>query len=177
MLSEKIVFRIITISTTVVLALVIILHNKWLHAPLNPPYFTRFLPVFNASLNAICSILLLFSLYFIKIKKIDIHKKLNLTTFLLSALFLVSYVLYHFFQKETIFPKSNPIRPLYLILLASHIILAGLVLPLILLSFYYALSANIIMHRKIVRWTYPIWLYVTITGVIVYIMISPYYPF
>jgi putative membrane protein len=175
--TEKLIFRIITITTLIVLSLVVVLHNKWLHAPLNPPYFTRYLPALNAALNGTCTLLLLASLYFILNKKVAIHKKLNLTTFILSSLFLASYILYHFFQKETKFPVGSPVRPLYLILLVSHILLAGLVLPLILFSFYYALTADFVTHRKIVRFTYPIWLYVTITGVIVYFMISPYYRF
>jgi len=175
--SEKSIFRIVTGLTAFVLLVVVVLHNKWLHAPLNPPYFTRFLPGLNALINGTCSLLLLISLYYIRKGRVEIHKRLNLTTFVLSSLFLVSYILYHFFQKETKFPPLNPLRPVYLILLVSHIILAGLVLPLILFSFYYALKKDFITHKKLVRFTYPIWLYVTITGVIVYYMISPYYPF
>lgn len=176
-LAERPTFRLITGLTAFVLVVVVVLHFKWLHAPLNPPYFTRFLPEINASINGLCSILLLTSLYFIKQGKIEVHKKLNVLTFILSSLFLVSYILYHFFQKETHFPLLNPWRPVYLVLLVSHIFLAGLVLPLILFSFYYALTQDFINHKKIVRFTFPIWLYVTITGVIVYFMISPYYPF
>jgi len=176
-LAERPIFRIITGVTAFVLVVVVVLHFKWLHAPVNPPYFTRFLPALNACINGICSLLLLLSLYFIKKGRVEIHKRLNVTTFVLSSLFLVSYILYHFFQKETRFPLLNPWRPVYFVLLASHILLAGLVLPLILFSFYYALTKDFETHKKIVRFTYPIWLYVTITGVIVYFMISPYYPF
>jgi putative membrane protein len=78
---------------------------------------------------------------------------------------------------ETSFPEGNPMRTLYLTILVSHIILAALVLPLILLAFYYGLQMNVEKHKKIVRFAYPIWLYVTITGVVVYLMISPYYQF
>jgi putative membrane protein len=78
---------------------------------------------------------------------------------------------------ETTFPEDNSMRGLYLAILISHIILAALVLPLVLLAFYYGLKMNVEKHRKIVRFTYPIWLYVTITGVVVYLMISPYYKF
>jgi len=175
--SEKFIFRVITFITAFVFLVVLVLHNKWMHAPINPPVFTHYLPGINAFLNGTCSLLLLISLYAIKNKKIETHKRLNLLTFILSSLFLVSYILYHFFQKETKFPLTNPLWVLYRIILFSHIILAGLVLPLVLLSFYYALKSDFITHRKIVRWTFPIWLYVTITGVIVYFMISPYYPF
>jgi putative membrane protein len=86
-------------------------------------------------------------------------------------------VTYHYFADETKFPAGNPLRSIYLIILTSHIILAALVLPLILISFYRGLNMQVPQHKKIVRWAFPIWLYVTITGVIVYLMISPYYKF
>jgi putative membrane protein len=85
--------------------------------------------------------------------------------------------MYHYFANETIFPTDNPLRPIYLTILISHIILAALVLPLVLLSFYHGLLMNIEQHKKLTRWTFPIWLYVTVTGVVVYLMISPYYQF
>jgi putative membrane protein len=78
---------------------------------------------------------------------------------------------------ETVFPAENSMRSIYLTILISHIILAAAVLPLVLLAFYYGLQMNVEKHKKIVRFTYPIWLYVTITGVVVYAMISPYYTF
>jgi putative membrane protein len=78
---------------------------------------------------------------------------------------------------ETSFPAGNSLRPLYLVILVSHIVLAALVLPLILLSFHKGLQNQVEKHKKLVRWAFPIWLYVTVTGVIVYLMISPYYPF
>ncbi|MEK6616178.1 MAG: DUF420 domain-containing protein, partial [Bacteroidota bacterium] len=104
-----------------------------------------------------------------------VHKKINLTAFFLSSIFLVSYILYHYFTEETKFPSDNPLHPLYLVILLSHILLAALVLPFILISFYFGLNMKVPQHKKIVRWSYPIWLYVTITGVLVYLMISPYY--
>jgi putative membrane protein len=78
---------------------------------------------------------------------------------------------------ETSFPADNPLRPLYLVILVSHIVLAAIVLPLILLSFWYGLTNQVQKHRKLVRFSFPVWLYVTTTGVIVYLMISPYYTF
>jgi putative membrane protein len=77
---------------------------------------------------------------------------------------------------ETKFPADNPLRPVYISLLVSHIILAALVLPLVLLTFWYGLNNMVEKHRRIARWTFPIWLYVTVTGVLVYFMIAPYYP-
>lgn len=105
------------------------------------------------------------------------HKRINLTAFVLSAVFMISYVTWHSFGVETKFPADNTLRPVYLIILLTHIILAAVVLPLVLLSFYFGLTAKISAHRKIVRWSFPVWLYVTLSGVVVYLMISPYYQF
>src|SRR5205807_2306743 len=109
------------------------------------------------------------------------HKKLNIITFILSSVFLLSYITYHWLAQETRYP-DGPLRSTYLIILISHIILAALVLPLVLLSFYFGLKTQqpggeryVYKHKKLVRWSFPIWLYVTITGVVVYVMISPYY--
>lgn len=141
------------------------------------PDFVRFLPQLNAFLNGSTSILLIASLFAIKRKNIELHKRLNLTAFALSALFLLSYVTFHAFGVETRFPAENPLRPLYLFILLTHILLAAIVLPMVLISFYYGLTGKLAKHRKLVRFSFPIWLYVTVTGVVVYLMISPYYQF
>jgi putative membrane protein len=174
---DKLVLRIVMTLSIVVFFAVIVLNRKWLPRPDVPPDFVFNLPSLNAIINATCSVLLIASFMAIKKRNIALHKKLNLTTFALSAVFLVSYVLYHFFADETTYPAESPLRPVYLFILFSHIILAALVLPLVLMSFYHGLLMNVEKHRKLVRWTFPIWLYVTVTGVIVYLMISPYYPF
>ncbi len=168
-------FFILSIFVSVIVFLVVIVLNI-IPKPDFVPSFTKRLPLANAFINGTCSLLLLLSLYFIRKKNISAHKKINITAFFLSCLFLVFYILYHYFTEETRFPKENPIRPVYLALLASHIILASLILPFILMSFYRGLNMQVEKHKKIVRWTYPIWLYVTISGVVVYLMISPYYP-
>lgn len=141
------------------------------------PDFVRVLPKLNAILNGTTSLLLIASLFAIKNKQIELHKKLNLTAFGLSAVFLLSYVTFHAFGVETRFPADNPIRPVYLFILLTHILLAAIVLPMVLISFYYGLTGKVAKHRKLVRFSFPIWLYVTITGVVVYLMISPYYQF
>jgi len=163
--------------SVVIFAAVIVLNRKILPVPEVIPEFVFKLPKLNAMINGVCSILLLLSLYMIKQKNIQVHKKLNVITFCLSAVFLVSYVTYHWMMPETSFPASNSLRPVYLVILISHIILAALVLPLILLSFHKGLQNQVEKHKKLVRWAFPIWLYVTVTGVVVYLMISPYYPF
>ncbi len=174
---EKFVFRIIVALSSVVFLLVLILDSKILPRPQPMPSFAKYLPLLNAIINGTCAVLLLLSLKAILAKNVQRHKKINILTFVLSTIFLLSYVTYHWLSEETKYPLDNPMRPLYLGILISHIILAAIVLPMILLSFWYGLSNQVQKHRKLVRFTFPIWLYVTITGVVVYLMISPYYNF
>lgn len=173
--NDKLVFRwILGISVFVFIA-VIVLNRKVLPRPEIIPDFVYSLPALNALINGTCAVLLLTSLYFILHKNVAMHRRLNITTFILSSIFLLSYITYHYMAEETVFPKDNPIRPYYLTILISHIVLAALVLPLVLMSFYLGLTNQVQKHKKLVRWTFPIWLYVTITGVVVYLMISPFY--
>ena len=175
--NDKLVFRIVLVISVIVLGAVVVLNRRLLPVPDTFPSYIYILPKLNATINGTCCLLLLCSLYFIKRKNIKMHKRINLTAFVLSALFLSSYVTFHFYVPETKYPVDHPFRPVYLTVLISHIILAAAVLPLVLLSFYQGLMGNIAKHRKLVRWSYPIWLYVTISGVAVYLMISPYYEF
>jgi putative membrane protein len=183
-MSDKLVFRIaMTISVVVFLA-VVVLNKKILPVPEVIPAFVYKLPKLNAMINGACSLFLLLSLYMIKEGNIAVHKKINIITFVSSSIFLISYITYHWMAQEAAFPTGNSLRPIYLVILITHILLAALVLPLILLSFYYGLKTQsengamyIQKHKKITRWSFPIWLYVTVTGVVVYLMISPYYNF
>ena len=173
---DKLVFNIIMTVSVVIFIAVIILNRKILPAPEVLPSWTYFLPKLNAIINGTCSLLLLLSLYFIKQKNIAAHKTVNLIAFGLSSLFLISYVVFHWIAPQTHYPETAPNANLYFFILITHIVLAAIVLPLVLLSFYRGLQLQVELHKKIVRFAYPIWLYVTITGVIVYMMISPYYP-
>ncbi len=173
--NNKTIFRWIFAISVFVFVAVVVLNRKILPRPEVIPPFVYSLPQINAIINATCSLLLMLSYYFIRKKKVNLHRKINITTFVLSAIFLLSYITYHYMADETIYPKDNPLRPVYIAILISHIILAAAVLPLILISFYLGLTNQVKKHRRIVRWTFPIWLYVTITGVIVYLMISPFY--
>lgn len=181
MQSEKRVFRWVMAISMLVFVAVVILNQQVLPKPDPMPTFLKslipFLPVLNACINGTCFILLWISFYFIRKKRIDMHKRINLTAFALSALFLISYVLFHYLHGDTLFPKESPWRLIYLVILISHIVLAAVVLPLILFSFYLGLKNEVTRHRKLVRYTFPIWVYVTLTGVLVYLMISPYYVF
>ena len=174
---DKAYFRVVLALSILVFIAVVALNRKLIPRPDITPEFVYNLPGLNAIINATCSILLLVSLYFIKQKNISAHKITNMITFALSSVFLVSYVLFHYFVDSTEFPKENPLRNVYLAVLVPHIILAALVLPLILLAFYHGLKMNVAKHKKLVRFAYPIWLFVTVSGVVVYLMISPYYNF
>lgn len=148
-----------------------------------------FLPPLHATLNALTAVVLLVALYFIKQKNIEAHRKSIYVAFTFSLLFLLSYVAYHFTTPETIFGDSNgdgilsaeelaaigSMRTVYLIILLSHIALAALSLPFILLTFIRAYTNQISKHRQMAKWVFPIWLYVAITGPVCYFMLAPYY--
>lgn len=174
-MSDRIVFRIVFGVSVFVFITVVVLNKKLIPPPSAIPAFIYQLPKLHALLNGMCSILLICSFMAIRRKNVALHRKLNITAFFLSSLFLISYITYHYMAGDTSFPKDNPLRPLYFFILITHIILAAVVLPLILLSFYRGLMGQIDKHRRLVRWSFPIWLYVTVTGVVVYLMISPYY--
>ncbi|MBT5956063.1 MAG: DUF420 domain-containing protein [Candidatus Marinimicrobia bacterium] len=128
------------------------------------------LPLVNASLNSITTLLLILAVVFIKQKKIDAHKKTMLTAFGTSALFLISYVIYHWFKAG---PKLyvGEWTTLYYTILLSHIVLAIIVMPLALIALYRGWNNQIAKHRKIVKFAYPVWMYVSITGVMIYGML------
>ena len=190
-MTDKFIFRFVAAVSIFVFLVVFILSLKILPRPAVLPSFTLFLPKLNAILNGSCSVLLLLSLYFIKNKNITMHKRINIAAFILSSVFLVSYILFHYLSPEIKYGDVNGdgvvsaaekaaaggLRTLYFFILVPHIVLAALVLPLILLSFYRGLQMQVEKHKKLVRWTFPIWLYVTVSGVVVYLMISPYYHF
>ena len=129
----------------------------------------------NAVLNSCVALLLIAALIAVKKHQFLLHKKLMLAAILFSLLFLVSYICHHVLAGETKFGGSGGVKIFYLILLATHILLAGTSLPFILFTAYRALTAEFARHKKIARIIFPIWLYVAITGVVVYLMISPYY--
>jgi len=137
--------------------------------------WTTYLPHINGIINSITSVLLLMGFYFIKQKNIEAHKRTMLTAFVLGSLFLVSYVLYHLTNESTPYGGQGWIRPVYYFLLISHIVLSVVVVWFVLRAVYFAISGQILKHKQTVKYAFPIWLYVSITGVIVYLMIKPYY--
>lgn len=130
-----------------------------------------FLPALNALLNGLSATALLIGYTFIRARRIVAHRRSMLTAFAFSTLFLISYILHHYLHGDVRYPAHAALRSLYLPLLASHIVLAIVALPLVLVTFFFSLSGRIPQHRKVARWTFPIWLYVSITGVITYAML------
>jgi putative membrane protein len=133
-----------------------------------------FLPTLNALLNGSCAIALCVGLYFIKHHYKDAHRTSMLLAFAFSSVFLVSYIVNHALHGDTIFPGHGPVRTLYLSILASHVILSIVALPMVLTTFFFSLTGRFAMHRRIARWTFPVWLYVSITGVVVFVFLKIY---
>jgi putative membrane protein len=134
------------------------------------------LPALNATINGTVCLLLIMGLLAIKQKKISFHRICMTTALILSVLFLVSYVGYHLTHESTKYGgEDGMVKNVYLFILLTHILLAMVTAPLVLIAFTRALSERFDKHKKIARIAYPIWLYVSITGVIVYLMVSPYY--
>jgi putative membrane protein len=173
--SDRTAWIVICVLTVVVLGLVVALH--WVPKPSVMPAWGAWLPKLNAALNSLCTLLLAASWLAVRRGNSLLHKRLNVTAFVLSTVFLLSYVVFHAVAPQTRYPADLPLRSLYRAILGSHILLAMVVLPAVLLTFWLALKGRWAGHRRLARWTMPAWLYVTTTGVIVYFMIAPHYPF
>jgi putative membrane protein len=129
------------------------------------------LPAVNASLNALSGILLLIGYVLIRQRRIDTHRKVMIAAFVTSSIFLVCYVVYHAQVGSVRFTRQGFVRPLYFTILATHVTLAAAVVPLALVTLSRGLKARYARHRVIARWTFPIWLYVSVTGVLVYVLL------
>lgn len=134
------------------------------------------LPTLNAILNSISAILLITGYSFIRRKKINAHRTCMISAFVTSTLFLVSYLTYHYHVGSVRFQGQGAIRSIYFVILLTHTVLAAVIVPLILITFARALKRNFAKHRAIARWTFPLWLYVSVTGVVVYLMLYHLYP-
>jgi putative membrane protein len=134
------------------------------------------LPLLNACFNGLAFLSLVGAFLAIRRKNIALHKKFTTTALLLSVLFLVSYVAFHLTTESTKFGGEGWVRGVYFFILLTHIVLSAGIIPLVLFTYVRGLGMQVEKHRKLAKWTWPIWLYVTATGVIVYLMISPYYP-
>ena len=134
-----------------------------------------FLPPIYATINGLTSILLITALWAIKNKKIKLHEGLMKTAIGFSLLFLLMYVAYHMTSDSTPYGGEGVVRYIYFFILITHIFLSIGIIPMVLITYVRAISKQFADHKKIARYTFPIWLYIAITGVVVYLMISPYY--
>lgn len=134
-----------------------------------------FLPPIYAGTNAVTALILMVALWAIKMKNMELHKRLMKTAIAFSVLFLVMYVLYHMTSDSTSYGGEGVFKYIYYLILISHILLSIVVIPFVLITYVRAITDDIERHKKIARITWPLWLYVTISGVIVYVMILPYY--
>lgn len=171
--NDTVAYRIIGTLSVVVFAAVVVLSRVKLNVDLgfNPHIFATI----NACINTTVSLLLVAGLVLVKQRKLEAHRNVMMAAIAFSSLFLVSYIAHHLFAGETSFGGTGQVRYFYYFILITHIILAAVILPFILLTAYNSLSGDFAKHKKIARYTFPLWLYVSITGVLVYLLISPYY--
>lgn len=177
------------ILTAVVLVLVGLMRRPELRIPLPEGWSFAFLPPVHAGLNSLVAIALVIAVVAVKQGKIGLHKKAIFAAMGLSVAFLLCYVAYHFTNMEVLFGDSNGdgaldaaeraavggSRTAYLVLLISHIVLAGISLPCILFTFIAGWTNRFAAHRRLAKWVFPMWLYVAVTGPICYLMLRPYY--
>ena len=182
--------RALRIATYVFSAVVIILVFAMREITLDVGWDVSFLPAVNATLNALTAVALLFSLYYVKQGQYVHHRNANAVALGLSVVFLLCYVAYHFTTPEVLYGDADgngvlteaerlavsDTRPWYLVILISHITLAGILLPFILLTTVRAIAGRWELHRKMARYVWPLWFYVAITGPVVYLLLRSYYP-
>jgi len=183
--NKKALIIVISILVPAIVALLFVFTTN--EANLGP--WVHYLPVFNASINATATLVLILALVMIKKGKKELHKNLMLFALALGTLFLVSYVTYHASVPSTIYGDINHDgalsesealsvggwRTFYIFFLLTHILIAVIGLPLVLTALYHALSGNTKTHKKVVRFAYPVWMFIATSGVLVYFLISPYY--
>lgn len=163
---------ILTVSFVVFAAVVVLSKYK---LNLNLGFNVHVFAMFNAVINSLVSVTLVAAVITVKNKHYEAHRRLMLVAILLSTLFLLSYIAHHLLAGETKFGGDGIIRYVYYFILATHIPLAAIILPFILFTAYRGLTGEFAAHRKLAKYTFPLWLYVSITGVLVYLLISPYY--
>ena len=170
---EKVQNWIVVISVAIPMVVAILLFMPSKIASLGD--WVYFLPHLNAVINTATSVALIIALIFVKRKKYSLHGAAMTIAFTLGAVFLLSYVIYHGSAQSTSYGGEGVMRNIYYFLLITHILFAAIALFPILLAYYYGYTDQLEKHRKMVKFAYPIWLYVSVTGVIVYLMISPFY--
>lgn len=163
---------ILAVSFVVFIAIVIL--GK-VQVPVNEGFDVHIFARINAVINSIVSLLLLAGIISVRRRRYNAHRNIMLAAIVLSVLFLVSYICHHLFAGDTRYGGEGAVRYVYYFVLITHIILAAVILPFILFTAYRGMTAEWPRHRAIARITWPVWLYVSVSGVIVYLFISPYY--
>ncbi len=164
---------LIILFSVIVFVAVVVLSKLKLDVEL--PFNVHLFAKANAVINSLVSVLLVVGLVAVKQSKFILHKTVMMAAMVLSLLFLVSYICHHLFSDSTSYLGEGPVKYVYYFILVTHILLAAIILPFILYTSYRALIAEWPAHKKLAKITWPIWFYVSVTGVIVYLMISPYY--
>jgi putative membrane protein len=172
--TDKIVIPVIVTLSLVVPLVVLLLMNLNVRYNLLGLEVGTF-PFFHAVINACTALLLLAGYFLIKIGDMKWHRNVMITAFALSCVFLVSYVISKISNDPVPYGGEGILRPIYFFILISHIVLSGIIVPLVLFTMYRGLNKQYIKHKKVALWTFPIWFYVSVTGVLVYIFMLPYY--
>lgn len=170
-LSRKPIPAVLALSALITAFLIWLIYFK---GKLVEPAWVHVLPAANALFNSLSAICLVFGYMNIRRKNRVTHMRYMIAATTFSALFLVSYVTYHAFHGDTHFPGHGPVAYLYFFILATHILLSIIALPFILITLWFATRAQFRFHRKVARWTFPIWLYVSVTGVLVFFILHAY---
>ena len=160
---------VLAVSAIAVLMLTWIIYKE---PPAGSEDALPFLPLLNCILNGMSAMCLVAGWRSIKGGNVQRHMRWMVGAFVCSALFLVSYILHHHLHGDTKFPAENSLRPLYLVTLASHVVLSVVALPLIFMTFFFAFSERLVAHRRLARITFPIWLYVSVTGVLIFVFLK-----
>lgn len=170
MKNEKLAYKVIGLLSSIVFVFLIwLIYFK--SAATTEASFVNYLPMLNAFFNFLTSVFLILGYIFIKNNRIDLHIKSMISATSTSALFLISYVLYHHYHGDSKFLGTGGIRYIYFFILISHIVLSAVQVPLILSTLYLAFTKNTQKHKKVARITFPIWLYVSVTGVLIFIFL------
>jgi putative membrane protein len=166
--------HIIILSLSVITFILVLTGSK-VKLDISPGVDVHLFSLLNAILNSLVTIFLIIGFIAVKRKQFVLHRNVMLGAILLSVIFLLSYVCYHFLSDSTPYRGIGTLKYVYYVILITHIFLAAVILPFVLYTAYRALTGEYLTHKKLTRITFPVWLYVSITGVIVYLMINPYY--
>jgi putative membrane protein len=169
---KKATFIVLGVSALALVGLLGVIYGHGRSAA--PPAWVSFLPALNAFLNGTSAVFLVLAYLAIRRRDVVTHSRRVLVSLAASALFLVSYIVYHSVHGDSTFAGHGLVRPLYFFILITHIVLSAVALPLVFLSLFFSLSGRFPRHKSIARYTFPVWLYVSITGVLVFALLRAY---